>query len=312
MTGNHITRRRFVRVCAGGALIAIATDQSGGMDRPPETSEFAFGVIADVQYCDAEPSGTRYYRASKEKLSQCVTSLNEVDLAFVIHLGDLIDRDAESFDAIVPVFNRLRPPRYHVLGNHDFSVAADRLNDVPGMLGMRDRYYSFSAHGWRFVVLDGNDLSLVARPKGSPEYEVAAALHATLKGGNAANAQTWNGGAGKSQLAWLEQELAGADKARERVIVFCHFPVWPRDAHNLWNDSEVLGILESRACVAAFMNGHNHAGNYAQKDGIHFVTFPGMVETRDTTAFAVVHVHRDEVQVAGFGRTPSRRLKLRP
>jgi hypothetical protein len=41
--------------------------------------------------------------------------------------GDFIDRDFESFDVVGPIFNKLRMPKYHVLGKHDFSVE-DHLN----------------------------------------------------------------------------------------------------------------------------------------------------------------------------------------
>jgi manganese-dependent ADP-ribose/CDP-alcohol diphosphatase len=311
MVDSQITRRDFVRILASSAVIAAAADQGNADASQEDQAAFAFGVIADAQYCDAEPSGTRYYRASRKKLTECADSLNPMNLAFTIQLGDLIDRDARSYETILPIFNRIQSPRYHVLGNHDFSVAADKIEEVPALLGMRERYYQFHSHGWRFVVLDGNDLSLVARPQGSPEYEQAQSLYATLKEKNAPNAQTWNGGVGESQLAWLDRQLSEADETGQRAIIFCHFPVYPENAHNLWNDRDVVQILDSRRCVVAYLNGHNHAGNYGQQRGIHYVTLPGMVETQDTTAYAAVHVHADCLRVVGQGRTPQRVLRYR-
>ena len=194
MDENRMTRRDFGRALAGGALIAVATQRrvTAGEGQDAD-GRFSFGVIADAQYCDANPAGTRHYRASAKKLAQCVDAFNEMDLAFVIHLGDFIDRDFESYDVMVPIYSRLKPPRYHALGNHDFSVATDKIEDVAAKLGLEDRYFEFRTKGWRFVVLDGNDLSLFARRKGTPEYEHAHTLYQKLKKQNAPNAQTWNG-----------------------------------------------------------------------------------------------------------------------
>ena len=44
------------------------------------------------------------------------------------------------------------------------------------------------------------------------------------------------------------------------------------------------------------------------KDGIHYLTVQGMVETEDTTAYAVVHVDDDRLDVDGRGRQPDQVL----
>ena len=62
---------------------------------------------------------------------------NKLNLSFVVHLGDFIDRDFESFDKVVPIYNRLKAPHYHVLGNHDFEVADDKKALVPTKLGLK-------------------------------------------------------------------------------------------------------------------------------------------------------------------------------
>ncbi len=311
MAEGKLNRRDFACFVASGALFTLAVDCAEAVARPNEETLFSFGVIADAQYCDADSAGTRYYRASTKKLAECVETFNRLDLAFVVHLGDFIDREFQSFDQLLPIFGRLQAPRYHVLGNHDFSVAADQLEEVALKLSMPARYYAFSTRGWRFVVLDGNDVSLYAHREGSREHEQAQALYEALKQQEAANAQTWNGAVGETQMAWLQRELDEADKAREKTIIFCHFPVYPGNAHNLWNSTQLVRTIESHRSVVAYMNGHNHAGDYGQKGNVHYVTFPGMVETEDTTAYAVVRVRGDGLMLQGYGRTPSRRLELR-
>ena len=125
---------------------------------------FRFGAVADCQYCRAT-SLVRKYNQSPKKLTACVAQYNKMNLAFVVHLGDFIDRDFESFDVVSPIFAKLKAPRYHVLGNHDFSVADDKKALVPKRMGLKSRYYNFAHKGWRFIVIDGNDLSTYAYPK---------------------------------------------------------------------------------------------------------------------------------------------------
>ena len=61
--------------------------------------------------------------------------------------------------------------------------------------------------------------------------------------------------------------------------------------------------------MAAYVNGHNHAGNYGRLVKRHFVTFSGMVDT-EKTAYAVVQVHKDRLEIEGFGRQKSMTLPL--
>ncbi|MEK9784277.1 MAG: hypothetical protein VW312_06495, partial [Opitutales bacterium] len=58
----------------------------------------------------------------------------------------------------------------HVLGNHDFEVADEYKELVPKKLGMPSKYYDFKIKNWRFICLDGNDLSFIAYPKGTEKY----------------------------------------------------------------------------------------------------------------------------------------------
>lgn len=52
----------------------------------------------------------------------------------------------------------------------------------------------------------------------------------------------YNGGVGAEQVKWLEEELAEASQAGQRVIVFGHVPIHPgNDMLNclLWNYEDV-------------------------------------------------------------------------
>ncbi|MEC9462488.1 MAG: phosphatase, partial [Pseudomonadota bacterium] len=60
----------------------------------------------------------------------------------------------------------------------------------------------------------------------------------------------------------------------------------------------------------AYLCGHQHSGNYAEKDGVHFVNFKGMVDTEHENAFAVLSVFEGRIEILGHGREPDRRLDL--
>ena len=269
-----------------------------------------FGVIADCQYCDCPATTQRFYRQSPAKLQACVDEFNRHDLAFVVHLGDFIDKDFASFDTLQPIVDQLQAPLRQVLGNHDFSVDESLKKQVPSRMGLKKRYYSFRQQAWRFIVLDGNDLSTFAS-FGQKKQKEAAAMLAELKAAGKDNAMTWNGGLGTRQLKWLQKELQKADRKREKVSLFCHFPLYPVNPHNLWNDSKVQEILASYDCVQAYFNGHNHAGAYGKKEGIHYLTFKGMVDTPEQTSYAIISLYHDRIVIEGFGRQADQELPLR-
>ncbi|MFC5411354.1 metallophosphoesterase [Larkinella bovis] len=270
---------------------------------------FTFGVMTDVQYCDCDPAGTRHYRSSLRKLNEAVQTFNEQKVAFVTHLGDFIDHDFRSFDTLTVLVRQLNSPLYQVLGNHDFSVGPDELAKVPATLGMKNRYYSFFRQGWRFIVLDSNDLSTYGNAKGSKNEQASVAYLATLKAQNAPNAQPWNGGLSEKQLQWLKKELASAVRKKEQVIVLSHHPLMPEnDRHNIWNDREVRTLLESYPNVFAYFNGHVHQKSHSTHHGIHYVTFKGIVE-QEENGFAIVEVYSDRLKINGYATETSRVLQ---
>ena len=92
-------------------------------------------------------------------------------------------------------------------------------------------------------------------------------------------------------------------------MLFCHFPVHPANVHNLWNHSAITELLAKYPCVAAYLNGHNHAGNYGEKNGIHYLSLKGMVDT-EKNSYSVMEVYADRLILKGFGRQKNREMKL--
>ena len=301
MSHGKQSRREFeccLAVVGLGAVAAGCCAAGTGKDRV-----IRFGVIADCQYADVPAKGSRYYRESLGKLEACVAALNREPLAFVVNLGDLVDRHAASFDDVLPVLDRCRAPVHHVLGNHDI-VSGDRQWTVE-RLGMPGPYYDFRVGSCRFLILDGNEVSVYGTAPRTPARRTAEERLAALEADGAARARTWNGAVGDAQLQWLRARLRDARAAGEPVVVFCHFPVYPDNVHNLWNCDAVRAAVTESGCVTAFLSGHNHAGLYAESQGVPFLTLPGMVETPDTTAYGSARLGGAGFTLEGVGRMQS-------
>jgi len=263
-----------------------------------------FGVVADVQYCDCINTNSRFYTESPDRLREAIDTFNTQEMEFVISLGDIIDRDWESFDHILPIFESSLAPTYHVLGNHEFSVIDEKKNQVVTRLGMSDKYYDFAISGWRFIVLDANDLSKKAYPVDTPEYLESDSLFRQISALGLPQAREWNGGISEKQLQWLTQQLEDATKKQQHVLVFSHMPVAPESSLNLWNNTQVMDLLENFDNVKAFFAGHNHRGSYTKKGGIHHLTFNGMVDSPDQNAFAIIKLSEEQITIHGFDRQP--------
>ena len=297
-------RRNFIKIALPAAFAgsAFAT-------KDKSKPVLSFGVIADPQYADVDPKGSRHYRNSIKKLTDAVNELNNHSLDFVVTLGDSIDRDFNSFETILPLYEKLKSPYRFILGNHDFDVADDDKAKVTKALKMKHPYYSETIDNWHFIYLDGNDISTYRQGKEHPKTEEARKVLNEHKRNKLPQAQSWNGAVGKAQLNWLKTELETAKKNKKYVIVFNHFPIFPiNKGHNLWNDKELTDLLTAYPNVVAYLNGHNHQGHYAKHKSCHFINFKGMVETADTNAFGIVHCYTDKIEINGMGAEPNRNL----
>lgn len=266
------------------------------------------GLIADVQYVDGNSRGPRKYRKSLQKLPVAVQTLNREGVDLTIQLGDLIERNIKSFKPILARLNKLKMPLYHVLGNHDFSIGK-RGDAVQDILDLDKRYYQFQVRNWRFIVLDGNDLSTLAWPKSHKKHQRAKNMRKKIREAGAPNAKSWNGGIGDKQIKWLRSVLKQADQQNQRAIILCHYPVYPLNGHNLYNDGELIKILEEHFSPVAYLSGHNHGGNYGKKNGIQYITLRGMVET-NKNSFSIMELSPDQLKIRGFGREKNRTLAI--
>jgi manganese-dependent ADP-ribose/CDP-alcohol diphosphatase len=280
---------------------------NGGPGDQSQDPLFTFGIIADVQYCDCEPEGSRFYRQSTGKLRIAMNSFRADSVSFIVNLGDLIDRGYESFKPVTSTLDSSGLLVYNLLGNHDFSVDDRYKKRLPLTMPGKEGYYSFSHMNFRFIALNGNEVSIYAT-SGKSAIKKAEDYITLLKDSGNVNAINWNGGINPRQLAWLKGQLDEATTENENVLIFCHFPVYPENVHNLLNYKEVNTLLANYSNIVAWFSGHNHAGNYGNFNMIHFVTMKGMVETEYNTSFGIVEVYSNKLWIKGAGREKSQIL----
>lgn len=287
-----------------------------------DNPQVSFGIFTDVQYADRDPSlecPSKVYRNGLRHLKTAVDGfINDPTLDFTVQLGDLIEGshgqnfegDCMEFRAVNSELQRLVRPHYNVLGNHCLSLPRPYLYKE---LAMPAPYYSFSIKGFRFVVLDSQDMAL-SWPQETANHQLAQSwLDAN---GEEKNCRAWNGGLMQSQLSWLEEQIEAAKIDQQRVIVFAHMPTAPcsgDDFHLMFNHSDVLNVLlRHRHCVAYF-SGHDHSGGYCMQTGAdgnrcHFVTMPAAIEAGEGPCHAFVRLFDDRIVLDGRGTVPAREL----
>jgi len=271
-----------------------------------------FGIITDVQYCPCESKGNRFFSKSLQKIKTAVDTLNTKDLSFTISLGDVIDRDFQCYDSILPKIRKLNMPVFFAYGNHDYNVADSQKNKIDSVHRQQNSYFTFKRNNWRFIVLNTSDVSLYAYPKNSIPWFLSDSIYKQQRYQKFIQAKMWNGGVGEKQIRWMKQCLDTASRLNESVLIFGHHPFYPKREHNAWNDSAMVSILEQYPCVKAYFCGHNHAGEYAVKNNIQYLTLKGMVEGQDVTSFSWVELLPTAIRVHGFGSEVSREINLLP
>lgn len=268
---------------------------------------FSFGVITDVQYSANSSASSRFAPSSLLKLREAVTILKKDSIEFMINLGDLIDNNYLSFGPVFAIFGSSGIRTYHITGNHDYSVEPELRQKLPVLAEFRKGYYSFNYENFRFIFLNGNEISTYSSDNEAVIREANDQI-LKLQSEGETNGIDWNGGIGKQQLRWFTEQLNESEEKGEKVLILCHFPVAPENKHNLLNYKEILQILSNRSNVIAWFNGHNHQGNYCNFNSVHFVTLKGMVETESENSFARIDVYSDKIRINGYGREVSRTL----
>ena len=299
-------RSDFLKYLSSGVLLLTAGHLPEKVVAARKGRGLRFGVITDSHYADREPSGTRYYRYSMLKMQEAIREFNRSNLDFIIELGDMKDTTKDSaaeptlrfLDAIEREFKRFDGPSYHVLGNHDMDCLtkeeflAHTTNE--GRTTGRS-YYSFSARGYRCIVLDAN-FNLDGNPYSRGNFDWTKAMIP------------------QEELEWLEQELAAHSKQPTLIFVHQMLDSFSSVSRKLCvsNAEKVVEVLERNEQVLAVIQGHHHPGHHSHRAGIHYLTLNGMIEKSapEHNSYAIVEVMPGgDILVEGFRDCPDRVMR---
>jgi alkaline phosphatase len=236
-----------------------------------------FGVITDLHHTNKPDTASRTYSAALDKAAFFVKTMNRAKADFIIELGDFVDTLVEDKDPvenlgeIESIFTSFNGPQYHVLGNHEFdNVTRDDLLKYLDNTGIPsgETYYSFDRNGIHCVVLDADYTN--AEPHLPFDLQDPANPFWNWK-------DAW---VPQAELEWLQADLAASDLP---TVVFTH-QVVHRDQldgvtenHTIKNADAVRTILEADGQVLAVFSGHDHRGEVALRNGIHYFVLEGNV-----------------------------------
>ncbi|GFZ07853.1 manganese-dependent ADP-ribose/CDP-alcohol diphosphatase-like protein [Actinidia rufa] len=303
----------------------------------------SFGVISDVQYADI-PDGRsfigvpRYYRHSILVLQRAVRKWNDLQkLKFTINFGDIVDgycpkdQSLNAVKTLVSEFEIFDGPVYHMIGNHClYNLARDKLLPllkIPGLNG--SAYYDFSPiPEYRFVVLDGYDISAIGWPRDHPNTVEALKFLRAKNPNSEKNSPEglvglerrflmFNGAVGKEQLVWLDGTLQSATKSNQKVVICCHLPLDPSASSKealLWNYDEVMDVIHRYNCVKVCLAGHDHKGGHTiDSYGVHHRVLEAALECPPgADAFGYVDLFDDRLVLFGTDRMKSTEMIFTP
>ncbi|ASU32505.1 metallophosphoesterase family protein [Mucilaginibacter xinganensis] len=197
-------RRLLLKNLGGLLLIPALPFKSSPADRKPV---LRVAHLTDIHLKDKWSAPARF-----AKCLHHVQKQKGVD--FILNGGDVVfDMNKENLDTINTQWrlwhstlkSECSLPMHYVLGNHDIWWNEDDKGQAiygkkyaMDQLQLASRYYSFTANGWKFIMLDSVHLDLD---------------------------NTWYiGKLGDEQFNWLEQELSATPQTMP-VCVLSHIPV---------------------------------------------------------------------------------------
>ncbi len=197
---------------------------------PPE-NEFSFIIFGDSQF--EQPA----------EFNEIVEEAAMLNPSFVIQVGDLIYGRELDYAGLQAEWQRfkgqLQPlgdiPYYPVPGNHDVETNDERDQQKEKAYKEawdRELYYSFDYKNAHFTILNSID---------PEEYSI-----------------------GPEQIKWLEKDLATAQNAQHRFVMF-HHPIYTMEM-----EDELHGLF-LKYDVRAVFYGHFHHYESMVRDGIPYI-----------------------------------------
>jgi predicted phosphodiesterase len=299
-TGYNLARRRFIKLTGMATTGLLLNLCFSGKNK-----SIRFGLVTDSHYADREPTNTRFYRESLDKMKECIDVMNNEKVDFVIHLGDFKDEDQNKqredtlkyLRAIEAAFGKFNGPRYHCVGNHDVDSITKQqfLTNIENTGISQDKsYYSFDSGDFHCVVLDSN-------------FHEDGRDHFYKEGADWRNTNM-----PKVELEWLSEDLKSTDLP---VVIFSHHPLHEYETHGttyqVSNYEEIQQVLESQKNVVAVFQGHVHQERNEKVNGINYFTQLAMVDHSgpENNSFSIVSISEEQIQIDGYRRVSDQSYK---
>jgi len=299
MSKRQIGRRAFLRAGSlflAGSACGLSGFRSLSAEVPSSPPKLTIGLLTDLHYADKETRGSRHYRETMPKLTEAVQQFQQANVSFVAELGDYIDTapDLETelgyLKTIDRQFKDSGLKRHYVLGNH----CVERLTKEEFLteVGQARSFDAFDQSGIHFVYLDA-----CFRSDGVPYGRK--------------NSDWKDAFIPQDELDWLKADLEQTDKP---TILFVHQRLDVDNHYAPKNVADVRQVLEKSGKVQAVFQGHSHANDYKDLNGIHYCTLAAMIEGPfpDGNSYSLLHCQADGgLQLTGFRRQAPYHWKTR-
>ena len=258
-----MNRRDFFRLAAGATPLAWMGCASASRS-PSPAPDFTMAYLTDPHVHGQQGAGRATALAFEHAMSQTPRPQRLItggDLAFDVLETDKAAADAQ-FDLLDRALASVDVPIHHTLGNHDLLGVDEASGMDPGhpfygkkyfleRFGLERSYGSFDHEHWHFVILD--TMEIVGRH--------------------------YRGWVDDEQLAWLEDDLARADRPTVvigHIPLFSNFIEWRQgtaegiaDTVSVVNSHQVAEVL-ARHPVKLVLAGHLHVNETYLYQGITF------------------------------------------
>ncbi len=213
-----------------------------------------FSVFSDLHHHDQFPT------FAKERLQKIRERAEHNGVDFVIHCGDLCHGPTSRDNPqIVKQYADFPMPTYHCMGNHEYQL--DSYEDALAGYGLKNGYYFFDKNGFRFIVLDLNNMLVDGKavPYSNANYFKTPEKQALVT-------------MGEAQFAWLEQTVMASPypcvlfshQGLDRV----HNGMLYAELKKIWAMFRRVNADKQRIILA--INGHHHRDHLRIMDGIAY------------------------------------------
>jgi 3',5'-cyclic AMP phosphodiesterase CpdA len=248
-------RRNFItKVGLAAAAIGATSLRSFAFNSRGKLSEskdlLRIGWITDLHH--------GYIKDATQRLEAFMEAVSGRQLDLILQGGDFCHPTAEA-KTFVQLWEQFKGDRYHVLGNHDMDHGTKE--QVMGLWGMKDKYYSFDKGGFHFVVMDCN-------------YILKDGKYVDYANSNYYIDQASRDLVNPEQIEWLKADLAATDK---QTIIISHQAfdeIW--DGWSVPNRHLVRKVIDDannrtdfQKVIACFC-GHHHLDDHSYINKVHY------------------------------------------